>query len=101
MALSVWSLKMRNAGTPRRRASCNRQLRSASSTGDSVAAGARFVFGTAAALVLVPVLRFGEEGAFFLRFRLVGDAEVSFMMKLVGVVLFAARPAGVSLTVRY
>src|ERR1019366_5721413 len=101
MALSVWSLKMRNAGTPRRRASSNRQLRSASSTGDSVAAGVRFIFDAADDFTPVPVLRFEKVDAFFFRFRLLGGAEVSFRMNLIGVVLSAARPDAVSLTVRY
>src|SRR5712691_5888353 len=101
MALNVWSLKMRNAGTPRRRASNNRQVRSACSTLASVAAGVRFIFGAVGSFTAVPVLRFGEVGVFFLRFRFVGGAKVSFMMNSIGVVLSAARPAGVSLTVRY
>src|SRR5260370_988159 len=35
MALNAWSLKMRNAGTPRRLASARRQVRSASSIRES------------------------------------------------------------------
>ena len=101
MALNVLSLKMRNAGKPRRRASNNRQVRSASSMLDSVAAGVRFIFGSVGSFTVVPGLRFGEVGVFFLRFRLVAGAEVSFMMNSMGVVLSATRPARVSLTVRY
>src|ERR1039458_10191498 len=98
MALNVRSLKMRNAGTPRRRASSNRQVRSASSTRDSIAAGVRFIFGAVGSFTPGPGLRFGEVGVFFLRFRFAGGAEVSFMMNSIGVVLSADRPAGVSLT---
>src|SRR5436189_2809017 len=101
MALNAWSLKIRNAGTPRRRASSNRQVRSASSTRESAATGVRFIFGAAGSFTAVPVLRFGEVGVFFLRFRFVGGVAVSFMMNSIGVVSSAARPAGVSLTVRY
>src|ERR1700687_5982015 len=100
MALNVRSLKMRNAGTPRRRASTNRQVRSASSTRDSIAAGVRFIFGAVGSFTAVPVLRFGEVDVFFLRFRFAGGAEVSFMMNSIGVVFAASRPAGVGLSVR-
>src|SRR5258706_4771159 len=91
---------MRNAGTPRRRASSNRQVRSASSTRDSVAADVRFIFGALGSFTGVPGLRFGEVAVFFLRFRFVG-ADVSFMINSIGVFLSAVRPAGVSLNVRY
>jgi hypothetical protein len=92
---------MRNAGIPRRRASSNRQARRSSSRRDPDAAGARSIFGAVGSLTAFPGLRFGEVGVFFLRFRLVAGAEVSFMMNSMGVVLSATRPARVSLTVRY
>src|SRR5260370_33093676 len=101
MTLNVWSLKMRNAGTPRRRASSNRHERSASSTRDSTAAGVRFIFGAVGSFLAVTGLRFGGVGVFFFRFRFVDAAEVSFMMNSIGVFLGAARPDVVSLTVRY
>ena len=47
MARRAWSVKMRNAGTLRLRASVSRQARSASSTRVSAPAGGRFIFGVA------------------------------------------------------
>ena len=74
MALNVWSLKMRNAGTRRLRASSNRQVCSASSTRESAATGVRFIFGAAGSFTTVPGLRFREGGVFLLRFRFVDGA---------------------------
>src|SRR5215472_9292185 len=75
-ALSVRSLKIRNAGTPRRRASTRRQTRSAASRRES---------GPATVSGLDACFRPAETGGFVCLFRLAGGGTVSFMMTSTGV----------------
>src|ERR1039457_33018 len=95
IAFSTLSLKMRNAGTPRRRASRRRQEFNASSMRVLGGAGA-------AALSLFVVLRRATDldADFFARLRLRATAADAFMTNSIEVVSVAAEPCGVRLTIR-
>ena len=91
MALNAWSLRMRNAGTPRRLASAKRQTRRASSIRESVPTSDRWSsvpgLGRPGVSGLFVSFRFAATAPFLLPLRLAG-AAVSFMMNSMGVVSF-------------
>ena len=88
-ALSVRSLKIRNAGTPRRRASTRRQTRNAASRRESDAASAPSTFGIGLGPPTVSGLdapfRVAETAGLVFLVRLADGRAVSFMMNSTGV----------------
>jgi hypothetical protein len=91
MALNAWSLRIRNAGTPRRLASAKRQARRASSIPESEPTFDRWSSGTGldqpGVSGLFARFRFAATAPFLLPLRFAGTA-VSFMMNSMGVVSF-------------